>query len=91
MKIKAEIECTPEEARAFMGLPDIRPMQEALMQDLETRLRANIQAMDPESILKTWLPAGIQGAEQFQKMFWAQMQQGMAGLTGTPRKTGTRD
>ncbi|HUY68037.1 MAG TPA: DUF6489 family protein [Alphaproteobacteria bacterium] len=82
MKVNVEIDCSPEEARVFLGLPDVQPMQEALMKDLENRLRANMQALDPESIMKTWLPAGLQGAEQMQKMFWSQVQQTMAGVAG---------
>lgn len=73
MKIKIDIDCTPEEARAFLGLPDVGPMQEAVMAEVEKRIRANLQAMDVETIMKTWLPAGIQGLEQMQKMFWSQM------------------
>ena len=81
MKVTVNVECSPEEARAFMGLPDVRPMQESLMRDLEERLRGNIQAMNPETMIKTWLPASMQGAEQLQKMFWSQVQQTMSGLT----------
>jgi hypothetical protein len=64
-----------------MGLPDVQPMQQALMRDLEERLRSNIQAMNPETMIKTWLPASMQGAEQLQKMFWSQLQQTMSGMT----------
>lgn len=81
MKVTVNVECTPEEARAFMGLPDVQPMQQALMKDLENQLRSNIQSMNPESLIKTWMPASMQGAEQMQKMFWSQMQQTMSGLT----------
>jgi hypothetical protein len=73
MKIHVDVECTPEEARAFLGLPDVRPMQESVMAEVEKRMKANLAAMDPETMLKTWLPAGIQSLEQMQKMFWAQM------------------
>src|SRR5579863_9471211 len=83
MKVTVNVECSPEEARAFMGLPNVQPMQEALMKELEERLRANIQSMSPETMVKTWLPASIEGAEQLQKMFWSQMQQTMAGMTNT--------
>jgi len=81
MKVTVNVECSPEEARAFMGLPDVQPMQEALMKDLEERLRANIKSMSPEAMVNTWLPAGMQGAEQLQKMFWSQVQQTMSGIT----------
>ncbi len=73
MKIHVDIDCTPEEARAFLGLPDVAPMQEALMAELQKRMMANLQAMEPEQLLKTWLPAGLQGWEQLQKAFWTQM------------------
>jgi len=81
MKVTVNVECSPEEARAFLGLPDVRPMQEALMRDLEQRLRTGMQAMDPENLMRTWLPVSMQGAEQLQKMFWSQVQQTMAGVT----------
>lgn len=72
MKITVDVDCTPEEARSFLGLPDVRPMQEALMRQIQERMTASLSAMEPEAMLKTWLPAGVQGMEQLQKMFWAQ-------------------
>jgi hypothetical protein len=83
MKVTFNVECSPEEARSFLGLPDVVPMQEALMADLEKRLRDNIQAMNPETMIKTWLPAGLQNVEQAQKLFWSQMQQTMTGIAET--------
>jgi hypothetical protein len=73
MKIHLDLDCTPEELRGFFGLPDVRPMQEKLMKEVEERLRANVQALDPEAMLKTWLPAGLKGFEQLQEMFFSQM------------------
>lgn len=87
MKVTFNIDCTPEEARAFLGLPDVVPMQETLMAELEDRLRDNIRNLEPETMLKTWLPATIEGWGQVQKMFWEQM--GMTpdeqGSTAKPR------
>jgi hypothetical protein len=91
MKVTINVECSPEEARAFMGLPDVRPMQEALMKDLEKRLRANIEAMTPETMLSTWLPATLQGADQINKMFWSQMQKMMPGVTGSDAAKGKKE
>ncbi len=82
MKVNVEFNCTPEEARTFLGLPDVQPLQDGMMKEFEARMRANIQAMDPESLVKTWLPAGMQGMEQMQKMFWTQLQQTMSGIAG---------
>jgi len=83
MKITFNIDCSPEEARAFLGLPDVAPMQQALMADLERQLRDNIKAMNPETMLKTWLPTGVQNIEQAQNMFWSQMQQTLSGIATT--------
>jgi hypothetical protein len=73
MKIKLDIDCTPEELRGFFGLPDIRGMQEQLLKEVEAQMRAGIKALDPEAMLKTWLPAGMQGFEKLQEFFTTQM------------------
>jgi hypothetical protein len=73
MKITTNVDCTPDEARAFMGLPDVKPMQEQLMRETQERMAANIRAMEPEALLKTWLPVTLKGFEQIQEMFMAQM------------------
>ena len=76
MKLKFDIDCTPEELRGFFGLPEVKPMQDRLMAELEEKLRANLKALDPETMLQTWLPAGLKGLEQLQQMFFAQMGRG---------------
>jgi hypothetical protein len=72
MKITVNVDCTPEEARQFLGLPDLRPMQEAVLAHMQDQMLAGLQSMDPETILKTWMPMGVQSLEQMQKMFWSQ-------------------
>jgi len=79
MKIKLDVDCTPEEVRQFFGLPEVKPLQEELLKEVQERLRANIKAMDPEAMLKTWLPTTLKGFEQLQEMFLARM--GGAGST----------
>jgi hypothetical protein len=76
MKVNVEVTCTPEEARAFFGLPDLGPMQQRVMSEIEERLRSSLGAMSPEAIFKTWIPASMQGVEQMQQMqqaFWSQL------------------
>jgi hypothetical protein len=82
MKIRLDIDCTPEEARAFFGLPDVRPMQARMMEIIQERIEKGL-AGDPEILLKTWMPAGVQGWEALQKMFWAQ-----AGASESGKKKG---
>ena len=73
MKIKLDIDCTPDEMREFFGLPEIKPLQEELLKEVRERLSANIKAMDPEAMLKNWLPATLKGFEQLQEMFFSRM------------------
>lgn len=79
MKVTVNVECTPEEARVFFGLPDVKPMQEAVMKQVQEKIMANVQAMDPETILRTWNTASMQGMEQLQQAFW----HSLANMTGT--------
>jgi len=55
MKITVDIDCTPAEARQFMGLPDLEPLQKAAMAEIEKRMMAEIERFSPEGLLKTWL------------------------------------
>jgi DNA repair protein RadC len=63
-KIEVETECSPEELRRVMGLPDVQPMQQAVMAEVEKRMLAHMERFSPEGVLKTWLGA----PEQMQKM-----------------------
>jgi hypothetical protein len=76
MKLHFDIDCTPEEMRVFFGLPEVKPMQDRLMAELEEKMRANLKALDPETMIKTWLPVGLKGFEQLQEMFFSQMGRG---------------
>lgn len=79
MKINFDIECTPEEARAFLGLPNIAPMQDRVLEEMEKRMLDNVRELDPETFVKTWMPATIQGWGDIQKAFWSQMGINMPG------------
>ena len=69
MKVTIDIDCTPEEARTFLGLPDVKPLQDEMMREMADKMRQGVEALSPEQAMKLWLPAGTQAAEQFQKMF----------------------
>lgn len=69
MKISVDVDCTPEEARAFLGLPDVRPMQEELMNEIKESMTAGLRSMQPEEMLKVWLPANLKSFEQMYDAF----------------------
>lgn len=85
MKVTVNIDCTPEEARTFFGMPDVTAAQEELVAEATKRMKANMAAMDPEALMKAWMPMGVQGLEQMQRGFFEQMAKAM-GPTGKDRK-----
>jgi hypothetical protein len=81
MKITVNVDCTPEEARAFFGLPDLKPVQDAVLQELQNRMMAALASMEPDALMKSWLPMQMQNMEQLQKMFWSHF------TAGGPKET----
>jgi hypothetical protein len=69
MKITVDIDCTPEEARSFLGLPDVTPVQELFVEAVTERMSETISAMDGDAMMKAWMPDGMAGLEQWQKMW----------------------
>ena len=64
MKVTMEIDCTPAEARLFFGLPNVEPMQDAVMAQLEKRMLTEMDRFSPEGIMKSWLSLFPQNAER---------------------------
>jgi uncharacterized protein DUF6489 len=73
MKITIDIDCTPQEARTFFGLPHVESMQEALVAQMQERLTQYLDAMEPDALISAWLPGGIKGLTALQEQFWQQM------------------
>jgi hypothetical protein len=80
MKITVDIDCTPEEARTFFGLPDVQPMQQAMMAKMQAQMESQMDQLDPTEIMKTWMTPDIEGFGQIQKAMWA------AATSGNPTK-----
>lgn len=94
MKFTINVDATPDEARKFLGLPDIAPMQEALVLDMTERMQASLAAMDADALWRQWMPAvgtpgGAEaGAAGFDAMrqFWEQAMQSTMGSGSSPKK-----
>ncbi len=72
MKITINIECSPEEARSFMGLPDVAPFQNAMLDEMKNNIQKAASAIEPETMLKTLFPLQSEGMADLQKAFWGQ-------------------
>lgn len=72
MKVTVEIDCTPDEARRFLGLPDVAPMQDAVLAKLQERILGAVDTAAPEALLKAWMPlAPDQMQHAFARLFGA--------------------
>jgi Family of unknown function (DUF6489) len=73
MKVNIEIDCTPEEARAFMGLPDVSGLHAIYLERMQGLMADGITAKDVERLMANWLPSAAMGFEQMQKAIWGAM------------------
>ncbi len=71
MKAKLEVDCTPAEARAFLGLPDVSALNEHMVKEMKARMDANLAAAAPEELMRNWMAFGGQASEQFMKLMTA--------------------
>lgn len=74
MKINVDVECTPEEARRFMGLPDLTPVHDAYVAQMVDTVKTGVNAEGLEAMLKSWGPMTDAGFRM-----WQQMLEGMGG------------
>ncbi|HXU99111.1 MAG TPA: DUF6489 family protein [Caulobacteraceae bacterium] len=71
MKIKVEVDCTPKEARASLGLPDVEALNAHMVKEMKARMDANMTLIAPEELMKNWMAFGGQASEQFMKLMTA--------------------
>ncbi len=71
MKINVEVDCTPEELRQSFGLPDLRPMQDAVLGAMQKQMLDAVARTSPEALMRTWMPLFQQTPEQMQQIMAA--------------------
>jgi hypothetical protein len=74
MKVTVNVDCTPEEARRFLGLPDLTPVHEAYLDKMK---KAVSDGPSPEvfgDMMKAWGPMNEAGLN-----IWRQMLDQMSG------------
>lgn len=84
MKFTVNVECSPEEARRFMGLPDVTPINEALVSEMGKRMEKNLALMSGESMMQSWMSVGTQAQDAFVKLM-------TSAATGAASATASRE
>ena len=76
MKLNLEIECSPEEARRFLGLPDVTKANEMYVEAVVKAMQGG--GLDQmQDYTKPFAPMGQMGLKMFQQLIEAGV--GMAG------------
>lgn len=69
MKINVEIDCTPEEARQVMGLPDLTPLHDVYLEQMRETMQNGVSPELIERMVKSWSPMGEAGMSLWRQMF----------------------
>ena len=77
MKMTIEIDCSPQEARAFLGLPDVTGLNDKLVEEMQKRMTGNMAMLSPDELIKNWTAFGVGAQEQFRNLMNAAVDVGM--------------
>ena len=69
MKINVEVECTPEEARRAMGLPDLAPVHDRYVQMMVEAIEKQGTPEGFEQMMRGWAPMGEAGMNFWRGLF----------------------
>jgi len=67
MKIHVEVDCTPDEARRFLGLPDVSKANEAYVDAISKAMLGAGSIEQLQDYTKTLAPMGQMGLKLFQQ------------------------
>ena len=82
MKMTVEIDCTPDEARRFMGLPDVEQANAAYVDAMTAAMKGVSGGDQLEHYAKQLAPMGQLGLKLFQNFMEGAVQQGLPGMPG---------
>jgi hypothetical protein len=68
MKMTIEVDCTPEEARRFMGLPDVSGLNDHIVREMQSKISSNMSLLSADELVKNWMAFGQGAQEQFRKL-----------------------
>ena len=68
MKIRVDVDCTPEEARRFLGMPDLGPVHEAYVEKMKAAVRDGPTPEAFADMMKAWGPMSEAGMGLWRQM-----------------------
>ncbi|MFL0355173.1 DUF6489 family protein [Erythrobacter sp. GH1-10] len=82
MKINIEIDCTPEEARNFMGLPDVSEANSIYVDNIAKAMKGVSNPAQMQEFAQALAPMGQMGLKMFQNFVEGGMRAGSTGKSG---------
>ena len=81
MKFNIEVECTPEEVRRLVGLPDLTEVQEVYVDKMKDVMTTGLTPDMVDTMVRSWVPGGAAGMD-----FVKDLVKGLSSATSTPKK-----
>ena len=69
MKVTVDIDCTPEEARRFLGLPDLTPVHAAYIEAMQKAIADGLGPEAMKEAMKAWGPMSEASLGLWKQMF----------------------
>jgi hypothetical protein len=92
MKVNVEVDCTPEEARRFLGLPDVSKANDAYVEAVTKAMQGGGSLEQMQEYVKQLAPMGEMGMQMFRQFLEGSglggSGQGGSGLGEGGRKKG---
>lgn len=79
MKVNIEIDCTPEEARAFMGLPDVTEANSLYVESITKAMQGVSSPEQLHQYAQALAPMGQMGLKMFQNFMESGLRAGQSG------------
>lgn len=79
MKVTVDVDCTPAEARSFLGLPDVTPIHDKYIKIMLDSFDGTGSVEQMETLFRSFSPMGDAGVRMFRQM----MDIGLAGIGGS--------
>lgn len=86
MKMTVEVDCTPDEARRFMGLPDVEQANALYVDAMTTAMQGVTGGEQLERYARQMAPMGQLGLKLFQNFIDIATQQGLRGASPSNQK-----
>jgi|TARA_B110001454_G_scaffold183349_1_gene178462 hypothetical protein len=83
MKVNVEVDCSPEEMRRFLGLPDVSDVNKTYVDGVVNAMKGTSSVDQLQNLAKNIAPMGEMGLRFFQQI----MDAAASGANGKPKST----